>query len=128
MRRSALLATAALTAALLASCSSDDEPEPAPSDTVTATPQSPSDSQSPTTSTSPSKPTGDNTPVDDPATNPLSSGVPNYNFYALEVVQRMGYDSFTPDSGVLISKNKDTLSKTFSFFNIVRKGERGQFN
>lgn len=52
---------------------------------------------------------GDLTPPDDPATNPLSAGTPNYDFYALEVVQRIGYDSFTPDSGVLIAKNKDSL-------------------
>ena len=54
----------------------------------------------------------DRTPVDDPATNPLSSGVPNFNFYTMEVVQRIGYDSFTPDNGVLISKNKDRTSNT----------------
>jgi hypothetical protein len=54
----------------------------------------------------------DRTPVDDPATNPLSPGVPNYNFYTMEVVQRMGYDSFTPDNGVLIAKNKDRTSNT----------------
>ena len=52
---------------------------------------------------------GDFTPPDDPASNPLSAGTPNYNFYTLEVVQRIGYDSFTPDNGVLIAKNKDTL-------------------
>ncbi len=52
---------------------------------------------------------GDLTPPDDPATNPLSAGTPNYDFYTLEVVQRIGYDSFTPDNGVLIAKNKDTL-------------------
>jgi hypothetical protein len=51
----------------------------------------------------------DKTPPDDPAVNPLSAGIPNYNFYTLEVVQRIGYDSFTPDSGVLIAKNKDSL-------------------
>ena len=50
---------------------------------------------------------GDLTPPDDPATNPLSSGNPNYNFYSMEVVQQIGYDSFCPDSGVLLSKNKD---------------------
>ena len=66
----------------------------------------------------------DRTPVDDPATNPLSSGTPNYNFYSMEVVQRMGYDSFTPDSGVLLAKNKDKASSTggtngFSVFNWV---------
>jgi len=52
---------------------------------------------------------GDRTPPDDPAVNPLSAGTPDYNFYTLEVVQRIGYDSFTPDNGVLIAKNKDTL-------------------
>jgi M6 family metalloprotease-like protein len=52
---------------------------------------------------------GDRTPADDPATNPLSPGIPNYNFYTLEVVQRIGYDSFTPDNGVLIAKNKNGL-------------------
>ncbi len=52
---------------------------------------------------------GDRTPEDDPAENPLSPGIPNYNFYSLEVVQRIGYDSFTPDNGVLIAKNKDSL-------------------
>lgn len=52
---------------------------------------------------------GDLTPPDDPATNPLSAGIPNYGFYTLEVVQRIGYDSFTPDNGVLIAKNKDSL-------------------
>jgi M6 family metalloprotease-like protein len=52
---------------------------------------------------------GDRTPADDPAANPLSPGIPNYNFYSLEVVQRIGYDSFTPDNGVLIAKNKDNL-------------------
>lgn len=49
----------------------------------------------------------DRTPKDDPATNALSSGIPNYNFYSVEVVQRLGYDSFCPDSGVLLAKNKD---------------------
>jgi len=52
---------------------------------------------------------GDLTPPDDPAANPLSAGTPNYAFYTLEVVQRIGYDSFTPDNGVLIAKNKDSL-------------------
>jgi M6 family metalloprotease-like protein len=52
---------------------------------------------------------GDRTPPDDPAANPLSPGTPNYNSYSLEVVERIGYDSFTPDSGVLIAKNKDSL-------------------
>jgi len=49
----------------------------------------------------------DRTPWEDPATHPLSPGIPNYNNYTLEVVQRIGYDSFCPDSGVLLAKNKD---------------------
>jgi len=52
---------------------------------------------------------GDLTPPDDPAVNPLSPGTPTYNSYTLEVVQRIGYDSFTPDNGVLVAKNKDSL-------------------
>ena len=51
----------------------------------------------------------DRTPPDDPATNPLSHGIPNYDFYSLEVVQRIGYDSFTPDNGVLLALNKDNV-------------------
>jgi M6 family metalloprotease-like protein len=51
----------------------------------------------------------DRTPPIDPATYPLSPGIPNYDFYSLEVVQRIGYDSFTPDNGVLIALNKDSL-------------------
>jgi M6 family metalloprotease-like protein len=66
----------------------------------------------------------DRTPPDDPAVNPLSPGNPNYTFYTLEVVQRIGYDSFTPDSGVLIAKNKDVAStnggpNAFNVFNWV---------
>ncbi|KPK77544.1 MAG: hypothetical protein AMJ79_02825 [Phycisphaerae bacterium SM23_30] len=66
----------------------------------------------------------DRTPPDDPATNPLSPGNPTYNFYSLEVVQRIGYDSFCPDNGVLIAKNKDREGRTggpngFNCFNWV---------
>ena len=63
---------------------------------------------------------GDRTPADDPATNPLSPGIPNYNFYSLEVIQRVGFDSFCPDNGVLIAKNKDNLRG--------RNGGPNQFN
>ncbi len=49
----------------------------------------------------------DRTPPDDPSTNALSAGIPNFDFYSMEVVQRIGYDSFCPDNGVLIAKNKD---------------------
>jgi len=66
----------------------------------------------------------DRTPPDDPATNPLSPGNPTYNFYSLEVIQRIGYDSFCPDNGVLIAKNKDREGRTggpngFNCFNWV---------
>jgi len=66
----------------------------------------------------------DRTPPDDPAVNPLSPGIPNYTFYSLEVVQRIGYDSFCPDNGVLIAKNKDKESRNggpngFNCFNWV---------
>ena len=50
---------------------------------------------------------GDKTPPEDYAKNPNSSGDTQYDFYTVEVVQRIGYDSFTPDNGVLISKNLD---------------------
>jgi hypothetical protein len=38
--------------------------------------------------------------------DPLCAGTPTWTYYTLEVVQRIGYDSFTPDNGVLIAKNK----------------------
>jgi hypothetical protein len=50
---------------------------------------------------------GDHTPPQNYASNPVSSGDTLYNFYSIEVIQRIGYDSFTPDNGVLISKNLD---------------------
>jgi M6 family metalloprotease-like protein len=50
---------------------------------------------------------GDKTPAEDYAKNPVSSGDTKYDFYSIEVVQRIGYDSFTPDNGVLLSKNLD---------------------
>jgi len=66
----------------------------------------------------------DRTPPDDPAVNPLSPGIPNYTFYSLEVIQRIGYDSFCPDNGVLLAKNKDKESRNggpngFNCFNWV---------
>lgn len=66
----------------------------------------------------------DRTQVDDPAINPLSPGIPNFDFYSMEVVQRIGYDSFCPDNGVLLAKNKDKESRNggpngFNCFNWV---------
>jgi len=49
----------------------------------------------------------DRTPTDDINSNPLSPGKPVWNFYSIEVVQRIGYDSFTPDNGVLLARNKN---------------------
>jgi M6 family metalloprotease-like protein len=49
----------------------------------------------------------DRSPHVDPARDATSSGIPDFDFYTVEVVQRIGYDSFTPDEGVLIAKNKD---------------------
>ncbi len=47
----------------------------------------------------------DRTPPCDSKTDPLCAGT-NWTYYTLEVVQRIGYDSFTPDNGVLVAKNK----------------------
>ncbi len=49
----------------------------------------------------------DRTPLTDPSTDPLSPGKPRFNYYSLEVVQRIGYDSFCPDNGVLLAMNTD---------------------
>jgi M6 family metalloprotease-like protein len=66
----------------------------------------------------------DRTPADDPADNPLSPGIPDYDFYSAEVIQRIGYDSFCPDNGVLLAKNKDKEGRNggpngFNCFNWV---------
>jgi M6 family metalloprotease-like protein len=61
----------------------------------------------------------DRTPATDPATDPLSPGTPRYNYYSLEVVQRIGYDSFCPDNGVLLALNTDEEG---------RNGGPNQFN
>lgn len=47
----------------------------------------------------------DRSPYCNVTTDPFCDGG-GYNFYDLEVVDRMGADSFTPDSGVMISKGK----------------------
>ena len=48
----------------------------------------------------------DRTPPCDIKSDPYCAGAPTWNSYSLEVVQRIGYDSFTPASGVLLAKNK----------------------
>lgn len=47
----------------------------------------------------------DRSPSCNTTTDPFCDGG-NYDFYDMEVIDRMGADSFTPDSGVLISKGK----------------------
>jgi len=57
----------------------------------------------------------DRTPRCDMKADPLCAGEPVWNFYSIEVVQRIGYDSFTPDNGVLIAKNKDREGNTCGY-------------
>ncbi|WP_433240979.1 M6 family metalloprotease domain-containing protein [Streptosporangium sp. CA-135522] len=49
---------------------------------------------------------GDRSPACDIAVDPLCDGG-GYENYTVEVVDRMGADSFTPDSGVLLAKTKN---------------------
>ncbi|HEY0536847.1 MAG TPA: M6 family metalloprotease domain-containing protein [Actinoallomurus sp.] len=55
---------------------------------------------------------GDQDAPCDVSTDALCDGG-GYNNYTVEVVDRMGYDSFTPDSGVLLSKTKDRDAAPF---------------
>jgi len=57
----------------------------------------------------------DRTPPCDMTTDPLCAGEPVFDFYSVEVVQRIGYDSFTPDNGVLLAKNKDREGRTCGY-------------
>lgn len=57
----------------------------------------------------------DRTPVCDRDKEPLCAGDPVFNDYSMEVVQRIGYDSFTPDNGVLIAKNKDRQNNSCGY-------------
>jgi M6 family metalloprotease-like protein len=52
----------------------------------------------------------DKTPACDINTDPLCAGT-GWQYYSLETVQRIGTDSMTPDSGVLINKNKTNSSQ-----------------
>lgn len=49
---------------------------------------------------------GDHDAACDTSADPLCDGG-GYDNYTAEVVDRMGFDSFTPDSGVLLAKTKD---------------------
>ncbi|QKW34200.1 M6 family metalloprotease domain-containing protein [Actinomadura sp. NAK00032] len=55
---------------------------------------------------------GDKSPGCDTGTDPLCDDG-GYDNYTLEVVDRMGTDSFTPDSGVLLAKTKDADDAPF---------------
>jgi hypothetical protein len=55
---------------------------------------------------------GDASPACNTATDPYCDGG-GYNNYTVEVVDRMGFDSFTPDSGVLLAKTKDADNAPF---------------
>jgi hypothetical protein len=55
---------------------------------------------------------GDRSPACDPNADPLCDGG-GYNNYTIEVIDRMGFDSFTPDSGVLLAKTKDRDAAPF---------------
>ncbi|KAH9905649.1 M6 family metalloprotease [Xylariomycetidae sp. FL2044] len=56
----------------------------------------------------------DLSPACSQATDPLCDGG-GYHNYDVEVVDRMGADSFTPDSGVMISKTKDVDDAPFQW-------------
>ncbi|WP_026413967.1 M6 family metalloprotease domain-containing protein [Actinomadura oligospora] len=55
---------------------------------------------------------GDRSPRCDTSTDPMCDGG-GYDNYTVEVVDRMGFDSFTTDSGVLLAKTKDKDSAPF---------------
>lgn len=54
----------------------------------------------------------DRSPACSTSADPLCDGG-SYNNYTVEVVDRMGADSFTPDAGVLLSKTKNADSAPF---------------
>ncbi|MEV1288067.1 M6 family metalloprotease domain-containing protein [Micromonospora sp. NPDC049679] len=56
----------------------------------------------------------DLSPACDTSAEPLCDGG-NFNNYTVEVVDRMGADSFTPDAGVLVSKTKNVDSAPFQW-------------
>ncbi|MFC0623714.1 M6 family metalloprotease domain-containing protein [Kribbella deserti] len=58
--------------------------------------------------------TGDLAPPCAPATDPMCDGR-GYQNYTLEVVDRIGTDSFTPDSGVLLAKTKNQDQAPFEW-------------
>lgn len=57
----------------------------------------------------------DRTPDCDVDTDPFCHGNEDWNHYTVEVVDRMGFDSFLPDHGVIITKNKSESSNTCGY-------------
>ncbi|MFD0887590.1 M6 family metalloprotease domain-containing protein [Streptosporangium algeriense] len=57
---------------------------------------------------------GDRSPACDVTKDPFCDGG-GYHNYTVEVVDRMGADSFTPDSGVLLAKTKNVDSAPFEW-------------
>lgn len=55
---------------------------------------------------------GDRSPACNVNADALCDGG-GYNNYTIEVIDRMGFDSFTPDSGVLLAKTKDRDTAPF---------------
>jgi M6 family metalloprotease-like protein len=58
--------------------------------------------------------TGDLSPACDPDADPFCDGG-GYDNYTVEVVDRMGSDSFTPDAGVLLAKTKNEDDAPFEW-------------
>lgn len=58
--------------------------------------------------------TGDLAPACNANTDPFCDGR-GYNNYTIEVVDRMGTDSFTPDAGVLLAKTKNADNAPFEW-------------
>ncbi|MFI5706909.1 M6 family metalloprotease domain-containing protein [Kribbella sp. NPDC051620] len=58
--------------------------------------------------------TGDLSPKCDVSTDPMCDGG-GYNNYTIEVVDRVGTDSFTPDAGVLLTKTKNQDAAPFEW-------------
>ncbi|MFE9654537.1 peptidase M6 [Micromonospora sp. NPDC006431] len=57
----------------------------------------------------------DRTPDCSINTDPFCHGNTGWDDYTVEVVDRMGFDSFTPDNGVLIAKNKTREGNTCGY-------------
>ncbi|MEX2317611.1 MAG: hypothetical protein WD669_10705 [Pirellulales bacterium] len=70
---------------------------------------------------------GDRTSPDNVDTNPYYGGT-GYNYYTIEVVQRMGYDSYSPDSGVLLAMNTGSIGdrERLPLNEARRRGGRGR--